>query len=169
MTDNTDSATIIADILTAMHAHSAHAAKARQCPGWTEDRRLRREIERLSQGATQAFAALNGWWDAGSKTFGPEDIGKRNSVYRGLQHPVFDHCLYFRADSKNAALVTQPYADCRHEAVELAEYHGVALHVATNPKAIFWYPSSTFFLVFTARAHVMRWLPEQIKAPERAA
>jgi hypothetical protein len=134
MTDNTDSATIIADILTAMHAHSAHAAKARQCPGWTEDRRLRREIERLSQGATQAFAALNGWWDAGSKTFGPEDIGKRNSVYRGLQHPVF-----------------------------------VALHVATNPKASFWYPSSTFFLVFTARAHVMRWLPEQIKAPERAA
>ena len=81
-----------------------------------------------------------------------------------LTQEIFDHASYYRVPGLCAAIVGEPYNDCRTKAAALAAKLGLALHIPANPKASIWYPDATFFLVFTTREHVMRWLPEQVQS-----
>ena len=126
-----------------------------------ECHRLHRETVRLEHEALELFAALNGWKTT-DKAFAVDDIGTHRR--RLLLHSVeiFDHLHFFRDQSgRNAALVTQPYNDHLTEAAALAAEAGLALHVPPCPRASFWYPGQTYFLLFTAIGHEVRWLPEQ--------
>lgn len=153
----------ISDCIRLLEAHPAPAL----------EQTLSRRETTLRHSAINEFAALNGWKAVSSdKGFPPEKIGHRNRGERwSLSHQIFDHVIYFRAAGKNAAIVTQPYNNCRREANALAKKLGLALHIPPNPKASFHYPGETFLFIFTLPDCVVKWLPGQIEtlAPKKAA
>lgn len=153
-------ANVIRKIRDCIRLLEAHATPAL-------DQTLSRRETTLRHSAINEFAALNGWKAVPSdKSFPPEKIGHRNRGERwSLSQQIFDHVIYFRAAGKNAAIVTQPYNNCRREANILAKKLGLALHIPPNPKASFHYPGHTFFFVFTLPNCTVNWLPEQMKAP----
>ena len=130
------------------------------------ERTLSRRESTLRRSAINEFAVLNGWKAVSSdKGFPPEKIGRRGNVDFYEKPSFFDHVIYFRAAGRNTAIVTQPYHSCHREIAALAEKLGLAWHVPPNPKASFHYPGHTFFFVLTSPDCVVKWLPEQIKAP----
>jgi hypothetical protein len=142
--------TILADIRTGLGAR---------------DEEQRRRADKLKAVATNEFARLNGWQTGSTIYFPPENIGKRQSCYHNAERPLFDHCLYFRGNGRNAAIVSQPYApDCRKQAAALATQLRIELHTPPILRASIWSPGDAFFLVFTERGHEMRWLPEQVQS-----
>jgi hypothetical protein len=144
-----DASTILSDI----RAAGSHAPK-RPC-----------RVCDLQRAAENEFCQINGW-EIAARSFGLEDIGKRNHAWRDLQQPVFDHCLYFRCNGKNSALVSQPYSpDCRDEAELLAAEHGVELFTPPIARASIWSPRRAFFFVFAALGTSVKWLPEQMLVP----
>ena len=147
----------IRDCIRLLEAHPAPAL----------EQTLSRRETTLRHSAINEFAVLNGWKAVSSdKGFPPEKIGHRNRGERWSPSPqIFDHVIYFRAAGKNAAIVTQPYNNCRREANALAKKLGLALHIPPNPKASFHYPGETFLFVFTLQNCVVKWLPEQVIAP----
>lgn len=137
-------ATILADIRAASDEQRAH---------------------KLKHAAAQEFARLNGWV-TGGKIFTPESlVGKRPRVCHSMPGGVFDHTLHCRAGRGNAAIISEPYADCRDQAAALAASLGIELHIPPNPRASIWAPGHAFFLCFTAPGHAIQWLPEQMVRP----
>ena len=78
-----------------------------------------------------------------------------------------DHCLGFRADGKNVAVVTQPYHydrahyDRPDDARAWFADRGLAVHIPPDPFASFHFPGETFFIVITKTGAGVKWLPEQ--------
>jgi hypothetical protein len=121
-------------------------------------------VRQLQQSALHHLAALNGWRTGpGVRAFDPDQIGKRSGRRRGQWHEALDHVIYFRAEGRCAAILTQPYdhGGVIDAARALAAQCGVACHVAPQPRASIHYPGHTLAIVLTGPGHVMRWLPEQ--------
>ncbi len=75
-----------------------------------------------------------------------------------------DHCIWYRAAGRCAAIVAQPYSSAAKDehAKEVAAQHGVACHIPPHPLASFHFPGATKFYVFTSLDHQIVWLPEQM-------
>jgi hypothetical protein len=133
-----------------------------------------RELETQVQ-AVQAFAKINGW-KVSRGSFGLRALAgcKPSEPWSGQIHcrNLFDHCLYFRKHRRPAALVAQPYPGEGYsrldEAGEIADWLGLKLSVPPAPKASIHYPGGTVLMVFTARDHEIRWLPEMVSGVGRA-
>jgi hypothetical protein len=103
--------TVLSDIDRAVGARRRASFLSR------EDRALAAAEWRAQETAIRAFAAINGWTADFQGYCHPEAIG--HSKRRFLDVYVFpdflwavetfDHCLNFRANGKNAAVVAQPY------------------------------------------------------------
>jgi len=111
--------------------------------------------------AAARFGQLNGWRRT-HRDFRIKDIGRRSGEFTITDTSLFDHCIWYRAQGRCAAIVCQPYGPARDdEAYALAAAHGVACHIPPQPKASFYYPDHARFFVFTSREHQIVWLPEQ--------
>jgi hypothetical protein len=147
MSDIINFETILADIRTGIS---------------TSDDAQRVRVRKLKTAAAYEFARINNW-QITPKIFSPQSIGKRGDTNHSMPEDIFDHCISFRGNGRNAAIVAEPYPpDRRQEAAAFASEHGIALHVPPNPQASIWFPGHAFFLVFTARGHTIQWLPEQM-------
>lgn len=100
----------------------------------------------------------------------PDAIGQRND--RALGHGpdcylpdggrFLDHCIGFRANGKNVAVLTQPYSHVDLDAVRRwAADRGLVLHVPPDPLASIHYPGETLFIVITQPGVEVQWLPDQ--------
>jgi hypothetical protein len=136
----------------------AYTREARRAWGAIADAKAR---------AIQAFAALNGWKEDDRGACHPEGIGHRNRRHLDTDtwwacDRLFDHCLAFRANGKNAAVVTQPYHyDRPDEARRWAAERGLAIHVPPDPLASIYYPGSAYFIVIVTAGDRVSWLPDQ--------
>ena len=121
------------------------------------------EVRKLYRAAFQEFARINDWKI--SSPFQPENLGRRTRRSFHSNTAIFDHCAHFRSKRRCAAIVAQPYSDCRDEATALAARLDIELHIPPNPRASLWAPGQAFFFVFTERGHAIQWLPEQMVQP----
>jgi hypothetical protein len=160
----------IAEIDRVYRAYVAHHRAGDRGSGWSykvEGRRLWDAVSDAKAQAAAAFAALNGWKRDERTAYDPEAIGRRNRRYLDTSGywsgpRFFDHCINFRADGKNVAVVTQPYAYSHTDAAERwAAERGLAIHLPPDPRASIHYPGATFFIVFVAAGEVVNWLPDQ--------
>jgi hypothetical protein len=147
-----------------------HHRLSSQRPWTNECRENWNAVLRLKRLVGHVFGELNGWHTGDDvRDFNIEDIGKRSGSFARLDGDIFDHCIWYRANAKCAAIVAQPYksfnpynpadeADARNLAARL----GLALHVPPHPLASIWYPNVCVFWVFTTPEHQIVWLPEQI-------
>jgi hypothetical protein len=126
-----------------------------------EARRLWAECSEAKVQAMTAFAALNGWKRDDRGAYDPEGIGHRNRRYLDHHVSLFDHCVNFRADGKNVAVVTQPYHYRPDEARRWADQRGLAVHLPPDPLASIHYPGATYFIVIVAASDLVKWLPDQ--------
>jgi hypothetical protein len=117
----------------------------------------------LYRAAAHEFARINGW--NVSASFHVEALVGRRFYHTRRCTPLplfFDHTIYFRRQRRCVAIATQPYVyPYGGAATSLAASLNLSLHIPSNPRASIHAPGHAFFLVFTARGHVMRWLPEQ--------
>jgi hypothetical protein len=133
---------------------------------WRRTRELNLEITPIQDAVARRFAELNGW-KLSRREFVPELIGTRRygtyGVEWGVGNDLADHCLYFRADKTNTAILTQPYL----KVAEIERFRawtdhlGLALHLPPDPYASFWFPGYATFVVLTVAGGEVRWLPEQ--------
>jgi len=79
-----------------------------------------------------------------------------------FSRPERDHCSYFKCDERATALVSEPYQADIPRLRHALEQHGLVVHVPPNPRASFWYPGHTLFLVITRSDTKIDWLPYQI-------
>lgn len=121
-----------------------------------------RKQSALIEAAAERFGEMNGWRRT-DRYFGIKDIGRQSGDPGLTDTSLFDHCLYYRADRRCAAIICQPYGPAQDEEVHaLAAAHGLACHIPPSPKASFHYPGATRFFVFTSREHQIVWFPEQL-------
>ena len=128
------------------------------------ERRHGFNVQSMTLKAIEAFGAINGWHTGPDvRAFGVQDIGKRCSSAGALfSTAMFDHCVWYRANGKCAAIVAQPYQHAQDDyARALAAEHGVAVHIPPQPLASFHYPGWAKIFVFTSPAHQIVWLEEQ--------
>jgi hypothetical protein len=112
--------------------------------------------------ALNAFAAINGWKVDERTAYDPEAIGHRNRRYLTHRASLFDHCVNFRANGKNAAVLTQPYHFANHDAHQRwAAERDLAIHLPSDPLASIHYPGSTYFIVIVTAGDEVKWLPDQ--------
>ena len=158
--------TIIGDIKAAITEHNKHSSPQRgDRVRLSRERHLAQVVESLTIEAAHAFGKLNGWHTGpGVRAFPVDDIGRRSArTYARLSSELFDHCVWYRGDGKCAAIVAQPYKHAKDDyAREIAAKAGVAVHIPPHELASFHYPGWTKFYVFTAVAHRIVWLPEQL-------
>jgi hypothetical protein len=130
-----DTDTVLTEIAACIE--EVHRLADRPRP-WTRETekamsRLQDREWNLQVAANHAFAKLNRW-TVTATYFSPERLGHRNSggdfYHADIGDHLFDHRLYFRANGKNAAFVTQPYAavDKIKVARDYAEGLGLELH-----------------------------------------
>ena len=122
------------------------------------------EAEVLRHQAATQFAVRNGWRPM-AKLFCPYELGRKGTCYGpfGAGVEFFDHTIAFTAGGRNVALVGQPYAcSANVDAFRtFAAQMKLAAHVPPNPRASFWNPGATLFLVLTLPGVDVQWLPEQ--------
>jgi len=135
---------------------------------------LHQQVSHAKAEAEEAFAALNGWKVAGHTPCHPDALGRRNRefLYRecelGLPDDgrLFDHCISFRANGRNVAIVTQPYRHVDLGATRTwATGRGLVLHVPPDPLASIHFPGQTYFIVITTPGVEVQWLPDQDGRP----
>lgn len=140
----------------------------RSC-SWKQQQ-LHRQISQAKAEAEEAFAALNGWKADGHSYFHPDAIGRRNRKPLYSEHELglpddsrlFDHCINFRADGRNAAVLAQPYGHVDLDACQRwAARLGLAVHLPPDPLASIHYPGWTYFVVITKAGVTVKWLPDQ--------
>jgi len=82
----------------------------------------------------------------------------RNSGRPGL----FDHCVSFRANGRNAGVLAQPYNHVDLDACQRwAAGLGLAVHIPPDPLASVHYPGWTYFVVVIKAGGAVNWLPDQ--------
>jgi AAA domain-containing protein len=123
------------------------------------------------QNQAQKFAELNGW-EISPDPFTPDVIGCEEAYWnprghsRWMDHPLyFKGCLPGEKTARCIAIVGQPYGSLDAHRNELyavaAKYGCLCWHVPPNPRASFWSPGKTLFVVMTLPDVEVRWLPEQ--------
>jgi hypothetical protein len=128
----------------------------------------------LEDEAAIAFGKLNGWTFLPHYHFNPEDINKKYSRRRRLHQPrysqidnyygIIDHGIYYKRKSKPIAIVAQPYNLCdpiEKMTESFNDLYALDVYVPPDPKASFWFPGGTFFVVLAAPNTDVKWLPEQ--------
>lgn len=159
-----DEATIIAQLERSLRECQASARLPfpKQWP-------IHRAHSKLIDAAEHLFGQINGW-SVANRDFRICDIGKRVGEFSVHDTSLLDHCIWYRAAGRCAAIVAQPYALPSNDnyARSAADQAGVALHIPPHPFASFHYPNGTRFYVFTQVGHEIVWLPEQINGWEGA-
>ncbi len=169
MTDDTPISEIDRTYRACIEAEALHKNDSRW-PYMAEGRRFYNAHCQAQERAQQAFAALNGWKADGRGYFHPDAIGRRNRQFLDNEYALglperehlFDHCINFRANGKNAAIVTQPYHCADPDACQRwAAKRGLAIHLPPDQLASIHYPGATYFIVITRIGATVKWLPDQ--------
>jgi hypothetical protein len=140
-----------------------------------------RQIDKLQDQARKAFARLNGWIVAGTRSGAVRLIPKEKRVSDKMPHEMFgwgfylqnisDHDFVCKVPGRGGeimAVICQPYDNNITAAKKAAEHYGLAVHVPPNPFASFHFPGWTQFIVFTKPGLEVRWLAEQMVELEPA-
>jgi hypothetical protein len=154
----------ITEYLQAMRAHNA-AVRAATSPVERFRASRRFSTEGKQAALNRAFGKINGW--KLTKNFALCDIGRSRRTFASYREGWMDHQIYYRDSARrNIAIATQPYGnhpdDFRAELDRCAEEFGLRWHVPPVPRASFWYPGWTLFIVMTLPGVELKWLPEQV-------